>query len=496
MNQRKIGALLSYSTIALQNIVGLAYTPYLLRMLGKSEYGLYSLVTSIIAYLTLLDFGFGDTIIRYTAKYRAEQKTLQIYSFLGMFFWVYAIVAVLCVLIGGFLVFNLNSIFSNSLSSNEISRAQIMLGCLVLNLSLTFVCATFRAVLDAYEQFVFCRTLNLLRIVFNTGIMFVLLQFGFKAVALVVLMTVLNVIILISNTLYCFVKIKIRVSLKKIEWRKLKEILPYSLFVFLTAFFAHIYWFSGQLILGIYQGVKVVAVYAVAMQLVTMFRTIADSLAILFFPKITALTTQKGTEVEVSNIFIKVGRIQYLILSLIISGFIVFGKEFIVNWAGNGYEEAYVITLLFFISLLPSRTQQIGLIICKARSHLKLRTIVYSLVIVCCIIGQFWGSKYYGMLGNTISISASLVLMEGVFLNIYYQKYEAIDIVLFWKNFFKLSIIPICLTLIFLYIKTKVPFESWRSLLFGIGIYSVLFVITSYFFSLNSYEKGLLKNKL
>lgn len=44
MNQRKIGALLSYATIGLQNLVGLLYTAYLLRMLGKSEYGLYSLV--------------------------------------------------------------------------------------------------------------------------------------------------------------------------------------------------------------------------------------------------------------------------------------------------------------------------------------------------------------------------------------------------------------------------------------------------------------------
>lgn len=76
MNQRKIGALLSYATIGLQNLVGLLYTLYLLRMLGKSEYGLYSLVKSIISYLTLLDFGFGDAVVRYTAKFRAEGKKI------------------------------------------------------------------------------------------------------------------------------------------------------------------------------------------------------------------------------------------------------------------------------------------------------------------------------------------------------------------------------------------------------------------------------------
>ena len=55
-------------------VVGLVYTPYMLRMLGQSEYGLYSLAASIIAYLTVLDLGFGNAIVRYTAKFEAEGK--------------------------------------------------------------------------------------------------------------------------------------------------------------------------------------------------------------------------------------------------------------------------------------------------------------------------------------------------------------------------------------------------------------------------------------
>ena len=57
--QLKIGIVLSYLTLALSNIIALIYTPFMLRMLGQSEYGLYSLVASVVAYLTILDFGFG-----------------------------------------------------------------------------------------------------------------------------------------------------------------------------------------------------------------------------------------------------------------------------------------------------------------------------------------------------------------------------------------------------------------------------------------------------
>ena len=68
INQIKVGVILSYVVIALNMIIGIAYTPILTGSLGQSEYGLYSIVSSIISYLTILDFGFGNAIIIYTAK--------------------------------------------------------------------------------------------------------------------------------------------------------------------------------------------------------------------------------------------------------------------------------------------------------------------------------------------------------------------------------------------------------------------------------------------
>ena len=73
-NQRKSGAILSYISIIVSTLVQILYTPLLIKMMGQSEYGLYSLVSSIIGYLTVLDLGFGNAIIVYTAKYRAQQK--------------------------------------------------------------------------------------------------------------------------------------------------------------------------------------------------------------------------------------------------------------------------------------------------------------------------------------------------------------------------------------------------------------------------------------
>ena len=53
INQLKAGVILSYITIGLNTIINLVYTPFMLRLMGQSEYGLYSLVASVVAYLTV-----------------------------------------------------------------------------------------------------------------------------------------------------------------------------------------------------------------------------------------------------------------------------------------------------------------------------------------------------------------------------------------------------------------------------------------------------------
>ena len=111
INQLKAGAALSYVVLSLNNLVALLYTPYMLRMLGQSEFGLYSLVSSVIAYLTILDFGFGNAIVRYTAKFRAEGKLEEQYSMFGMFLVLYSIIGIVSFFIGLAIYFNVEYLF-------------------------------------------------------------------------------------------------------------------------------------------------------------------------------------------------------------------------------------------------------------------------------------------------------------------------------------------------------------------------------------------------
>ena len=133
MNQIKIGAALNYVIIGLNTLVGLLYTPYMLRMLGPNDYGLYSLVASVIAYLTILDFGFGNAIIRYTAKFRAERKQREQWEMFGMFLIVYSVIGLIAFAGGLALYYNVDTLFDRTMTAADTSQARIMMLLLTLD---------------------------------------------------------------------------------------------------------------------------------------------------------------------------------------------------------------------------------------------------------------------------------------------------------------------------------------------------------------------------
>ena len=164
-SQRKSGIVLSYLLILINNIVLLIYTPFLLRKLGQSEFGIYSLVASVISYLTILDFGFGNAVIRYTAKYRGNNDKVGQYSLHGMFLVLYLGVGIIALVIGLILYSKVDVLFGSKLTSEEVVKARIMMLLLSFNLAITFPLSIFNAIIQAYEKFVFQKIVIILRII-------------------------------------------------------------------------------------------------------------------------------------------------------------------------------------------------------------------------------------------------------------------------------------------------------------------------------------------
>ena len=491
MNQLKAGAALNYVVIILNMLVGLLYTPYMLRMMGQSEYGLYSLVASVISYLTILDLGLGNAIVRYTAKFRAEGKTTEQYEMFGMFLLLYITIGVIAFISGLVLYFNVDSLFGSTMNIEELYKVRIMMMFLIFNLAVTFPMSIFGSIITAYERFVFPKVVNIIRIVLNTVIMICLLEMGYKAIAMVILQTVFNLLTLIVNFIYCKYKLKIKIFFRNFQWGFLKEVAVYSFWIFLNVIMDRIYWSTGQFVLGAFVGTAAVAVFAIAIQLEHMYMQFSSAISSVFLPKVTGMVARNDNRKEISDLFIRTGRIQYIVIALILTGFIVFGRDFIKLWAGVGYECAYPITMLFFISLAIPLIQNLGITILQARNQMKFRSLLYIVIALLSLVFQIILAKQYGGLGCAIAIAGALFLGQGLIMNVYYQKKQGINILKFWKEILKMSIVPLVVCLASICLLRDKVLGSWSSLCIAVSIFLIIYLPLFIRYSMNKTERDL-----
>ena len=209
MNQRRTGISLSYLSIFLTNLIGLIYTPFLLRMMGQSEYGLYILAASIVSYLAVIDFGFGNATTRYTALYNSKGLQDKLPSLWGMMMSIYGVISLISLISGLWLVAHSDLFFAESMTIEELDKMRVLILLMTINISFSFPLSVFESIVVAFERFKFQRGLQIIRTLLQPLIMIPLLLMGYRSIALVILITALNLLYLFANLWYCFSKLKI-----------------------------------------------------------------------------------------------------------------------------------------------------------------------------------------------------------------------------------------------------------------------------------------------
>lgn len=491
--ERKSGVILSYASIAVNTLIQLLYTPLLIRMLGQSEYGLYSLVASIIGYLTIMDLGFGNAIIVYTAKYRAQGKTEEEKKLHGMFNLVFLIIGVVAALIGLVLFFNVNAIFGNKMSEIELNKMQIMMLILSFNLFITFSFAIYSSIISAYEKFTFQKVIAIIQSILKPLLMVPLLFLGFKSITLCVVITIANLITVLSNYIYCKKKLDISVKYNGFDKKLFKIIFSYSIWIFLGVIVDKVNWNVDQVLIGIFSGTISISRYSVASQINQMYIMFSTAISGVLLPKASKMIALGEENKKINDFFVKTGRIQLIIIGLILSGFIVFGYDFIILWVGNDFSESYVVALALMIPMVVSLIQNSATSIVQAKNKFKFMSIVLVIISIINILISIPLIINFGALGAAIGTAISLFIGNIVIKNIYYHKIIKLDIINFFKEMLPISLFIIMITSIFLLILKHLNLiNGWISLFALIIVYVICYSIGIFQF-MNEYEKGFIR---
>jgi len=496
-NQLKAGVYLSYISLFTSNITNLVLTPFIIKNLGQSEYGLYMLIGALVGYIAILDFGLGNTTVRFVAKYRAENDKSGQENFLFITSVIYGIISIIVIIIGSILYLNLDNIFQSSLTIREIEIAKVMFIILVINLAFTLPLNSYKGIITAYEQFIFPKVLSIVRILVRAAAILLLLLLGYKAIAIVLVDAILNFIMLMIYTLYVYKKLNVRVRCHNFNKDIIKEIFSYTSLIFISVVVDQFYWRIGHLILGLVASTSSVAIFAIGMTFGQYFITFSTAISGVFLPKITKMVVNNSSNKEMTDLFIKTGRIQFLVLGLILGGFTLFGEKFIFLWAGPGYEVSWKIAMMVMIPLFIVLCQTIGISILQAKNMHGFRAYSYLFISLLNIIISFFMAKVYGAVGAALGTTLSLILGNIIIMNLYYNFKVKLNMVRFYKELFKGLLLSFLLSLLLgLLLKIFLPISTWSILFLQFVIYMIIYITVFWLIGMNNYEKALFSKEL
>lgn len=487
----KFGAIMSYMNIIVSIVIGFIIVPIIIEQLGTSEYGVYSLTVSLVGYLSILDFGMHNVVVRYVAKYNAVNENKSMANFLAILFIIYGFISLIVVITGSIIYRNLSIIFRNSLTLDEIDILKKLFLILLINFVFSLIGAVFGAIVIAYEKFIFSKTITLLKILLRAILILLILKLGAKSLGLVLTDAVLNLIVVLINIIFCIRELKIRIKLFSFDFDFIKSIFKYTFYVFLASISDQINWKVDALVLGIITNSKQVALYAVGMQLISFFRSFTGAISGLFLPRATKMVAKDYSNKELTDLLIKVGRYQLLIIGLLLTGFIFVGKDFINLWVGEKYLIAYSIFLIIASALIIPSCQSIGINILEAKNMHKFRAVVYLFVALLNLIITIFMVRTIGILGASISTAISLIIGNVLIINWYYSNKVGLEIKRYFKEVYG-KIVPwiivsmlICY-IIFRFVKLNL---SWLGLVLNIIIITVVYVFIVFFKLLTKEEK-------
>lgn len=415
------GTVLGYIGLALSIVSGLLFTPWIKEAIGKSDYGIYTLSTSLVN-IFLLDFGLSATANTFLARYQAEKDEEGARNFLAVIYRLFLIVDALVLIAFVFAFFCIDSIYVGlTAEERESLRATFLIAAGFSVVS--FPCTIFSGVLQAYEKFISIKLIDIVQRLFFIGASALCIVFDWGLIGLVSANFLSALLCHILRYLIIRFSIKIKANFRyKANKAFVKRVLFYSGWAAVQSIASRLVFNIMPSILGIVSNTDEITTFSFISQLegyVYMFGSVMGG---FFLPKIARLKQEENSREKLDKLAVTVGKVQFFFVGLIFAGFMACGKDFIFLWLKDDPDTdvIYIGTLIIIayqLVFVPEMVFYNEMFISDFVRPLAIGSLIKA-ALNCGL--AFLLGHFYGAMGAAISVAVSRVF-ELVYINCAYR---------------------------------------------------------------------------
>ena len=494
-SQRRAGVVLGYANIIAKNLVNLVYTPMLLSFVGQANYGVYQSCNSFVFSLTLLSFGFSQAYVRFYMQRKTHGGEEGIRRLNGVYLLLYAVVSAVALAVGLVFAANVGVVFSNGFTSEQVVTAEAVIAVLSCSIAATLFNSVFDAHIMAHERFRFQQSRQLATSLATPFLAYALLLAGMGVVGVAAAQLAVNLALLALNAAFCIGRLRMRFDVRHFDAPLFKAIAAFSSWIFLNQVCELVNQNVPNVLLGALSGATVVAVFAVSVQIRSVFYSLSTTMSNVFIPEVNRIVAESDDNAVLTRLMTKVGRYQAILYMWVLGGFAVIGGFFVSAWAGLGFGDAYWLILAMVSPLFIPLVQNTGIEIQRAKNKHKARSVCYLVMAALNLAITVLLAPSIGYWAPAIGYIAYVVLGCGVFMNWYYQKRIGLDMGFFWRRVLPVVGVGLVAAAACLGGTLLLPVSSWFAFVAWGVVYTLIYLVLIGAFALTKEERAALIRK-
>lgn len=489
VSQRRRGAILGYANIAVKNLVNLIYTPMLLGYVGRGDYGVFQTANSFVFSLTLLSFGFSGAYVRFYSKRKADGDEDGIRVLNGMYLTLYLLICMVAVVLGLFASANVGSVFSGSFTQGEVQLAGTLMAIMTFNVATTLFSTVFDAYVIVHEEFTFQQTRQMLTTLATPGVALLLLNQGMGAVGVAIAQLAVSVVLLALNARFAIARLGMRFDVLHPDIVLLRAIAAFSAWIFLNQITDLAVLNLPNVILGALSGAEVVAVFAVAVQIRTVFMSLSTTISNVFVPLVNREVAGGSSDEVLTALVSRVGRYQAFLYLWVLGGFAVVGRWFVGVWAGQSFDDAYWMTLVMAAALFVPLVQNVGIEIQRAKNLHRSRSFAYLLTTSTGLVLTYTLAPRFGYWAAVVGFCAHMILGPILYMNYFNHRVVGLNMFAFWRKVAPIALVGSAIALGCVLGTTTIPVCDAISFVLWGGVYTVAYVLANWLLTIDVEER-------
>lgn len=435
-NKRNIGLIISYIYFVLNTVLTIFISAFIIRTVGKTDYGVYQSMTAFLSYLVLLEFGTGTLMARNLSLLKKDGTDYETVNKNISTIWSLTIVLAIIICSVAFVFWGLiEVIYSNSMNAEQVALAKKIFVFAAGNTLLSFLNSTLNGLALAYEKYLLEKILSITKLLLRVGLLILTLSLNANVLWVVIIDFGLSLTIFAVMMFFCVFRLKATLVFRYFDKKIFKACLPLAFAMLLQTVVNTANGSVDKFCISVMLKPEDVTIYSVSMAIFTTFSGVATIPISLFMPTIAKTVKTGISGGELTETLVEPCRVNVLITGLLMCGFIAIGRPFLTLLYGADYVESWIYAVIVIIPMFFNMTNGIIINILDIYNKRHIRSYILMGSTVLNIVLTIIGIKFFGMVAAAIATAISLVI-QIITLNLYYNKKIGLRIIrLFYKSY-------------------------------------------------------------